>query len=80
MRNLPHQIFHSVPKGTLEVCRLPIVTPLSTLSERQKKEDISAHLNSDGDKMEQIYGNLLTYTTKHKETQALSTENRLRQV
>ena len=30
--------------------------------------------------IEQIQGNVFTYTTKHKETQALSTENCLRQV
>ena len=30
--------------------------------------------------MEQIKGNVFTYTTKHKETQALPTENCLRQV
>ena len=78
MRNLPYQIFHSVPKGTLEVCRLPIVTPLSTLSERQKRKTSQPILTLMVTK--QIYGNILTYTTKHKETQALSTENRLRQV
>ena len=32
------------------------------------------------DKIEQFWGNVLTYTTKHKETQTLSTENCLHQV